>query len=70
MMKAAIYYGKNDIRVEERPIPTVGSKDVLVRNLRGGICGTDINIVKAGAGNMGIIKVQSLDMKWSGKSPR
>jgi threonine dehydrogenase-like Zn-dependent dehydrogenase len=54
MMKAAIYYGKNDIRVEERPIPTVGSKDVLVRNLRGGICGTDINIVKAGAGNMGI----------------
>lgn len=54
MMKAAIYYGKNDIRIEERPIPTVGSKDVLVRNLRGGICGTDINIVKAGAGNMGI----------------
>lgn len=54
MMKAAIYYGKNDIRIEERPIPTVGSKDVLVHNLRGGICGTDINIVKVGAGNMGI----------------
>ncbi|WP_235548793.1 alcohol dehydrogenase catalytic domain-containing protein [Paenibacillus sp. Soil522] len=54
MMKAAIYYGKNEIRVEERPIPAVGSKDVLVRNLRGGICGTDINIVKVGAGNMGI----------------
>jgi len=54
MMKAAIYYGKNDIRVEERPIPTVGTKDVLVRNLRSGICGTDINIVKVGAGNMGI----------------
>lgn len=53
-MKAAIYYGKNDIRIEERPIPTVSSKDVLVRNLRGGICGTDINIVKVGAGNMGI----------------
>ncbi|WP_246168244.1 zinc-dependent alcohol dehydrogenase [Paenibacillus antarcticus] len=54
MMKAAIYYGKNDIRLEERPIPSVGTKDVLVRNLRSGICGTDINIVKAGAGNMGI----------------
>ncbi|MDQ0877491.1 2-desacetyl-2-hydroxyethyl bacteriochlorophyllide A dehydrogenase [Paenibacillus sp. V4I3] len=54
MMKAAIYYGKNDIRVEERAIPTVGSKDVLVRNLRGGICGTDINIARVGAGNMGI----------------
>lgn len=54
MMKAAIYYGQNDIRVEERPVPTAGATDVLVRNLRGGICGTDINIVKAGAGNMGI----------------
>ncbi|WP_235533264.1 zinc-dependent alcohol dehydrogenase [Paenibacillus sp. Leaf72] len=54
MMKAAIYSGKNDIRVEEKAIPVVGPKDVLVRNLRGGICGTDINIVKVGAGNMGI----------------
>lgn len=25
MMKAAIYYGKNDIRVEERETPAVGS---------------------------------------------
>lgn len=54
MMKAAIYSGKNDIRIEEKKIPAVGPKDVLVRNLRGGICGTDINIVKVGAGNMGI----------------
>lgn len=53
-MKAAIYYGKHDIRVEEKSIPVVGPKDVLVRNLRGGICGTDINIVKVGTGNMGI----------------
>lgn len=52
-MKAGIYYGKNDVRVEELPIPTVGSKDVLIRNLRGGICGTDINIIKAGS-EMGI----------------
>lgn len=54
MMKAAIYYGENDIRVEEKPIPVVGSTDVLVKNLRGGICDTDINIVKVGKGNMGI----------------
>ncbi|MNI13978.1 Sorbitol dehydrogenase [compost metagenome] len=54
MMKAAIYYGKNDIRIEERPIPEVGPDDVLLRNILAGICGTDINIVKAGIGNMGI----------------
>lgn len=53
-MKAAIYDGKNGIRVEEKAIPAVGPKDVLVRNLRGGICGTDINIVKVGTGDMGI----------------
>lgn len=53
-MKAAIYYGHNDIRVEDKDLPLVGSRDVLVKNLRAGICGTDINIVKAGAGNTGI----------------
>ncbi|MBS4209440.1 zinc-binding dehydrogenase [Bacillus sp. FJAT-50079] len=52
-MKAGIYHGQQDVRVEERPIPTVGPKDVLIRNLRGGICGTDINIIKAG-NEMGI----------------
>ncbi|MDO3412626.1 alcohol dehydrogenase catalytic domain-containing protein [Saccharibacillus sp. CPCC 101409] len=54
MMKAAIYQGRNDIRLEQKPIPAVGPKDVLVRNLRSGICGTDINIVKAGGGDLGI----------------
>lgn len=49
MMQAGIYHQKNDVRVEERPIPQIGEKDVLIRNLRGGICGTDINIVKAGS---------------------
>lgn len=53
MMKVGVYHGKNDVRVEERPIPKIGPKDVLIRNLRGGICGTDINIVKSGT-EMGI----------------
>ncbi|OCA80755.1 zinc-binding dehydrogenase [Pradoshia sp. D12] len=53
-MKAGVYHGLNDVRVEELPMPTIGPKDVLLRTLRCGICGTDINIVKAGAGNMGI----------------
>ncbi|WP_238327409.1 zinc-dependent alcohol dehydrogenase [Paenibacillus gorillae] len=52
-MKAGIYYGQNDVRVEELSMPAIGPKDVLIRNLRGGICGTDINIVKSG-GDMGI----------------
>ena len=53
-MKAGIYHGLNDVRVEELPMPKIGPKDVLLRNLLGGICGTDINIVKTGSGEMGI----------------
>lgn len=45
---AGIYKGANAVAVEERPMPTIGPKDVLLKNLRGGICGTDINIVKYG----------------------
>ncbi|BBI33788.1 zinc-dependent alcohol dehydrogenase [Cohnella abietis] len=47
-MKSTIYYGKEDIRVEERPLPVVGRADVLVKNLRAGICGTDIGIYNFG----------------------
>ncbi len=53
-MKAAVYEGTSNIRVLEKEIPEIGPKDVLVRNLRSGICGTDINIAKAGGGNLGI----------------
>jgi Threonine dehydrogenase and related Zn-dependent dehydrogenases len=52
-MKAGIYRGLKDVRVEELPLPKIGPRDVLLRNLMGGICGTDINIVKAGT-EMGI----------------
>lgn len=34
MMKCAIYKSAKNIVVEEREIPSVGSKDVLVKNLR------------------------------------
>lgn len=53
MMKVGIYLGQNHVGVEERPVPEVGPKDALIRILAGGICGTDINIVKAGS-EMGI----------------
>ena len=43
-MKAAVFYGKNDLRVEERDVPEIGRNDVLVRVHAGGICGTDVHI--------------------------
>lgn len=39
MMKAAIYYAINDIRLEERPIPAIGPDDILLKTLACGLCG-------------------------------
>ena len=43
-MKAAVFYGKNDIRIEEREIPGIKQNEVLVRVHACGICGTDVHI--------------------------
>jgi threonine dehydrogenase-like Zn-dependent dehydrogenase len=51
-MKAAIYYGVGDVRVEEVPDPQPGPKDIVVEVVFAGICGTDIseyNIKNVGA---------------------
>lgn len=43
-MKAAVFYEKNDLRVEsiEKPIPKLG--EVLIKVMACGICGTDVHI--------------------------
>ncbi|MFA9378293.1 MAG: zinc-binding dehydrogenase [Lachnotalea sp.] len=41
-MKTAIYYGPKDVRIEERPNPIAGPKDVVVKIKKAGICGSDI----------------------------
>lgn len=44
-MKAAVFYGKEDLRVEELPIPEIkNSDDVLLRVHACGVCGTDMHI--------------------------
>ncbi|RKT55596.1 zinc-dependent alcohol dehydrogenase [Saccharothrix australiensis] len=40
-MRAALYHGARDIRVEEVPVPTTGPGEVLIRVLRSGVRGTD-----------------------------
>lgn len=42
-MKAAVFYGGPDIRVEERPVPEPGPGEVLVRVRSAGICGSDLH---------------------------
>ncbi|HAL46248.1 MAG: zinc-binding dehydrogenase [SAR202 cluster bacterium] len=42
-MKAAIFYGGHDIRVEELPDPEPGPGEILVRVRSAGICGSDLH---------------------------
>ncbi len=42
-MKAALFYGGADIRVETVPTPEPGPGEVLVRVLAAGICGSDLH---------------------------
>lgn len=41
-MRAAIYYGPKDVRMEDRPTPEAGPTDAVVKIARAGICGTDL----------------------------
>jgi (R,R)-butanediol dehydrogenase / meso-butanediol dehydrogenase / diacetyl reductase len=42
-MKAAMYYGPGDIRMEDVPEPDPGPDEVKVRPLWNGLCGTDLH---------------------------
>ncbi len=43
-MKAAVYHGPNDIRVEEVEQPTAGDREMVIKVLSASICGTDLRI--------------------------
>ncbi|KAK5053897.1 hypothetical protein LTR84_001859 [Exophiala bonariae] len=47
-MRAARYYGKRDIRVEDVPIPEPGSNQCLIEIAWCGICGSDLHEYVAG----------------------
>ncbi|GAB2817792.1 zinc-binding dehydrogenase [Streptomyces chlorus] len=53
-MRAVVYKGVGEITVEDRPVPQIGAKDVLVKNMRAGICGTDISAYTKGGDDLGI----------------
>ncbi len=41
-MKAAVYYSPDDIRIEEKPKPSIGPDEILVEMKACGICGSDL----------------------------
>jgi L-iditol 2-dehydrogenase len=48
-MQAAVYRGKDDVRLESVDVPTIGSGEVLIRVHTCGICGTDLKKIATGS---------------------
>ncbi len=48
-MRAAVYRGKDDVRLETVPVPEIGAGELLVRIHTCGICGTDLKKIATGS---------------------
>src|SRR5882724_2784978 len=48
-MRAAVYRGVNDVRLETLPVPVIGPGELLVRVHTCGICGTDLKKIHTGS---------------------
>ena len=42
LMKVAMYYNNNDVRIEDMPIPDINDDEILVKVHASGICGSDV----------------------------
>jgi L-iditol 2-dehydrogenase len=52
-MRAALLFGKEDLRVQEIATPQVGPEEVLLRVEAAAVCGTDIRMFRNGAKGVG-----------------
>lgn len=66
-MKCAIYHSIQNVTIEERPIPSITSKDVLIKVLRAGICGSDVGIFIHGGENYGLLPGSQFGHEMVGK---
>jgi L-iditol 2-dehydrogenase len=48
-MRAAVYRGINDVRVETVPVPKIGAGEILIKVAACGICGTDLKKIHTGS---------------------
>ena len=48
-MRAAVYRGVNDVRIETIPVPEIGPGEVLMKIHTCGICGTDLKKIHTGS---------------------
>ena len=84
-MRAAVYHGQNDVRMETVPVPEIGAGEILVRIHTCGICGTDLKKIATGSHSaprifghemagqivaMGVVGGMLIGMLWAGVRQR
>ena len=65
-MKSAVFYGKHDMRIEERDIPRIGKDEVLIKVKACGVCGTDVHIYEGDKGAAEVTPPTILGHEFSG----
>jgi L-iditol 2-dehydrogenase len=48
-MRAVVYHGINDMRIESVPVPSIGPGELLIKIATCGICGTDLKKIHMGS---------------------
>jgi L-iditol 2-dehydrogenase len=48
-MRAVVYHGINDLRLETVPVPAIGPGELLVKIVTCGVCGTDLKKIHTGS---------------------
>lgn len=49
-MKAAVFYGKHNLKIEEFDMPKAGADEAVIKVMACGICGTDVHIYEGDEG--------------------
>lgn len=65
-MKGSYFLGNKTFEVREHEIPVLGPKDVLVRNMAAGVCGTDVHIYHGEEGSAAVTPPVVLGHEYSG----
>ncbi|NOZ60148.1 MAG: zinc-dependent alcohol dehydrogenase family protein [Calditrichaeota bacterium] len=66
-MKAAVFYGPGDVRIEDKPVRKIGSDEVLIKVRACGVCGTDVHIFEGAAGSAKVSPPVVLGHEFSGE---
>ncbi len=65
-MKAAVFYGRHELKVEEMAKPTITADEVLIEVKACGVCGTDVHIFEGSDGAAKVYPPEILGHEYSG----